>query len=107
MSDLIIVLDCGSTNLRAVAVDTRGEVVGSTSRPNAASSQPEGEAQWRVWDLPALWRKLSEACRETVAGVSPDAIRGVVVTTWGADGAPVAADGGLTYPIISWQCPRT
>lgn len=107
MSDLIIVLDCGSTNLRAVAVDTRGEVVGSTSRPNAASPQPEGEAEWRIWDLPALWRKLSDACRETVAGVSPDAIRGVVVTTWGADGAPVAADGDLTYPVISWQCPRT
>jgi L-fuculokinase len=107
MSDLVIVLDCGSTNLRAVAVDAAGEVVGSASRPNAASPQPEGEAQWRVWDLPALWRKLSEACRETVAGLSGETIHGVVATTWGADGAPVRGDGGLTYPIISWQCPRT
>jgi L-fuculokinase len=107
MSDLIIVLDCGSTNLRAVAVDSRGEVVGSASRANAASPQAEGEADWLVWDLAALWRKLSEACRETVAGVSTAAIRGVVVTTWGADGAPVRADGGLAYPVISWQCPRT
>jgi len=44
MSDLIIVLDCGSTNLRAVAVDAEGEVQASASRPNASSPQPGGEA---------------------------------------------------------------
>lgn len=106
--DLIIVLDCGSTNLRAVAVDARGEVVASASRPNAATPQAGGEPGWLVWDLPALWRKLSDACRETVAGLPSEAtIRGVVATTWGADGAPVRGDGGLAYPVISWQCPRT
>lgn len=107
MSDLIIVLDCGSTNLRAVAVDARGEVLSSASRPNASSPQPDGGPGWLIWDLPALWRKLAEACRETVGAVSPDAIRGVVATTWGADGAPIRADGTLAYPVISWQCPRT
>ena len=34
-------------------------------------------------------------------------IEGVIVATWGADGAPRGEDGSLTYPIISWQCSRT
>jgi L-fuculokinase len=107
MNEIIVVLDCGATNLRAVAVDERGEVVGAASRANASSPQPGGEPGWLIWDLDAVWGRLSEACREVCTGLAADRVRGVVATTWGADGAPVRSDGSLAYPVISWQCPRT
>lgn len=103
----VIVLDCGSTNLTVAAVDERGELVASAARPNEATPQPGGEPGWRIWDLDAIWDRLGGACREVTAAVDAAAIRGVIATTWGADGAPMRPDGRLAYPVISWQCPRT
>jgi L-fuculokinase len=103
----MIVLDCGSTNLTVAAVDDRGELVASSARPNEATPQPGGEPGWRVWDLDAIWAKLCDAGREVTAALDSGGIRGVIATTWGADGAPVRPDGSLAYPVISWQCPRT
>jgi L-fuculokinase len=106
-SDLAVVLDCGATNARAVAIDETGQVVAEASRPNAPRPQPGGEPGWLIWDLDEVWGKLADASREACAGLSAGRIRAVTVTTFGADGAPLTRDGTLTYPIISWQCNRT
>lgn len=106
-SELVLVFDCGSTNLRVVAVSPTGEIVAQASRPNRAFPQPGGEPSWIIWDLERIWDNLSQATREVSATVRPENIRAVTITTWGADGAPVRRDGTLTYPPISWQCPRT
>lgn len=105
--ELVMVFDCGSTNLRVVAVSPTGELVGQASRPNRAVPQPKGKLGWMVWDLKEIWSKLAQAAREVSAAVGSERIKAVTVTTWGADGAPVRRDGTLTYPPISWQCPRT
>ncbi len=105
--EFVLVLDCGSTNLRAVAIDSAGRTLAQSSRPNRSHPQPNGEPGWLIWDLDEIWRKLSEVARETSTSVGPENIKAVIVTTWGADGAPVRRDGSLTYPPISWQCPRT
>ncbi len=98
--DIVIVLDCGATNARAVAVDAGGNIVAQAGRPGA----PAG---WLIWDLDALWGRLCEACRQVCAQVETERIGAVTVTTFGADGAPVDGAGNLTYPVISWQCSRT
>jgi len=105
--EFVLVLDCGSTNLRAVAIDSAGRTLAQSSRPNRSHPQPSGEPGWLIWDLDEIWRKLSEVTQETSTLVGPENIKAAIVTTWGADGAPVRRDGGLTYPPISWQCPRT
>ena len=108
MSDeLVLVLDCGATNARAVAVDTTGRVVSSASRPNEPARQPDAPEDWRIWPLNDVFAKLADACSEAIAAIEPERIRALTVTTFGADGAPVSADGELTYPVISWQCSRT
>ncbi|MFP4248521.1 MAG: FGGY family carbohydrate kinase [Armatimonadota bacterium] len=108
MSDeLVVVLDCGATNARAVAVDTSGQVVASASLPNQPKQQPESPDDWRIWPLDEVFGKLASACAEALAEVDPGRVAAVTVTTFGADGAPVDADNGLTYPVISWQCDRT
>jgi len=107
MQESILVLDCGSTNLRAVTIDASGRSVAQASRPNRSYPQTGEKPGWLIWDLDEIWRRLSEAAREVSRTVGPENVKAVIVTTWGADGAPVRRDGTLTYPPISWQCPRT
>jgi len=105
--ELVLVLDCGSTNVRAVAVSPNGDLVAQASRPNQTAPQPGGKPGWLIWDLEELWGRLAQVAREVSTAVGPERIEAVTVTTWGADGAPVRRDGTATYPPIAWQCPRT
>jgi len=102
-----MVMDCGATTTRAIAVDTRGNLVAGASRPSSPAPQPGGAGDWRIWDLDEVWGKLCDASREVCRQVAPERIKGVTVVTFGADGAPLRKDGTLAYPIISWQCQRT
>ena len=105
--EVVLVFDCGATNLKVVAVDPQGRIVAHASRANGPKPQKDGEPGWLVWDLEEIWRRLCEGAREVSKKIGPESIKAVTVTTWGADGAPVKRDGALTYPPISWQCPRT
>ncbi len=106
--DVAVVLDCGATNARVIAVDSRGQTLASASRPNTAAPQPGApDDQWRIWDLDEVFGKLADASSEVCGQIDASRIAAVTVTTFGADGAPVRADGTLTYPIISWQGRRT
>ncbi|MEN6303645.1 MAG: FGGY family carbohydrate kinase [Armatimonadia bacterium] len=101
----VIVVDCGSTNIRAIAVDETGQIVASAGRPNDSTPQEGQPRGYIIWDLPQLWKKICDVCRE-VAPRATD-VRAMTLTTWGADGAPVREDGTLAYPPICWQDNRT
>jgi len=106
--DVAVVFDCGATNLRVMAVDSRGQTLASASRRSKTTPQPQAVSdEWRIWDLEEVWGKLAGACQEVCRQVDTTRIAAVTVTTFGADGAPVRSDGTLTYPIISWQGTRT
>ncbi len=106
--DVAIIFDCGSTNAAVVAVDYRGQIVESASHPNAPVIPPDAGSQgWRIWDLEDVWGKLADACQQVCGQIDADRIKAVTVTTFGADGAPVRADGTLSYPVICWQDERT
>ena len=107
MSDLVLVVDCGSTNITSAAVDAQGNVLASVSEPNGTAAQPGGPGEWVITDMEALWRRVCKTTSGLCEEVGADRIAAVTIATWGADGAPVRADGTLTYPIINWQCPRT
>jgi L-fuculokinase len=102
-----MVMDCGSTNATVVAVDERGEMVCSASRPNGPAFQEGGVENWRVWDLGQVWSKLCAACREVCAGLNAEHIKAATICTFGADGAPVRRNGTQTYPAICWEDGRT
>jgi len=102
-----VVFDCGSTNITVVAVAPDGRILASASRPNEFAPDPEGQPGWLIWDVEALWGRLCGAAQEMVAGLAGAEPVACAVTTWGADGAPVRADGTLTFPPIAWACPRT
>lgn len=104
MPDIAIVFDCGATNVRAVAVDASGEILAAAGGPNAPREQQRGGL---IWDTDEIWGKLAGACREVCAQVPAEDLRAITVTTFGADGTPVEAQGQQTYPLISWQDNRT
>jgi len=101
---LVAVVDCGSTNVRAVVVDSNGVFTAQSSLPNKPSPQPGGMG-WLIWNMDELWDRVRTVLRNVLSKVGK--VDAVIVTTWGADGAPVKRNGELTYPPICWQCPRT
>lgn len=103
----VLVLDCGSTNLRAVVVDEAGRFTAEASRRNTALRSDPSQPDWYVWDYETLWMDICHVIRESTQAVDRKELGAVIVTTWGADGASVRRDGSLTYPPIAWQCPRT
>ncbi len=104
--DVVIVLDCGATNIRAIAVDAQGTVVAKASTPNASRPAQEN-AQWHIWSLADILRRLAECCQKIMPRLNGCRVHALTVTTFGVDGALVDAQGELLYPIISWKCPRT
>ncbi|MCD6232737.1 hypothetical protein J7K28_09035 [Candidatus Aerophobetes bacterium] len=103
MNSRVIVFDCGSTNLRVAAVDIKGNILAQQNYNNAPVKQ---NSTFLIWDVENIWNKLTRACRRVCASIGQSGIKGVIVTTWGGDGAPVDKNGHLTYPVISWQCLR-
>lgn len=104
--DVVLVIDCGTTNVVVAAVDATGDIAASVGKPNGPVPQPGGEPGWLVWDLDALWRGVCDSIREVTTRLAGAQVDGITVTTWGADGAPVTAAGELTYPVIAWECAR-
>ncbi|MGF1689056.1 L-fuculokinase [Photobacterium japonica] len=107
---LSIILDCGATNVRAIAIDHTGKIQASHYIKNETST-PTGhatdKATYHIWCFDAIWQKLVTCCQQVTQQINIADIQGVAVTTFGVDGAPFDADGQQIYPIISWKCPRT
>ena len=103
---VIIVLDCGATNVRAVAINEKGEIIAQKSYPNNTQSDPEFNGGL-IWDVDEIWSKLVKATRLVVSLINKDDIVGITVTSFGVDGAPMKKSGEMLYPVISWACQRT
>ena len=104
--DIVIVFDCGATNVRVIAIDSRGVVVASHSLTNNTSPDPFYPA-YRIWDVNEIWKKMCRASKKVISRISRNDIAGVTVTTFGVDGTFFDRSGRMLYPVISWQCERT
>ena len=104
--DVILVLDCGATNVRAMAVDRQGKIIARAATANASDIAAE-KSDWHQWSLEAIMQRFADCCRQIHDQLASCTVRGITVTTFGVDGALVDEQGALLYPIISWKCPRT
>lgn len=52
--EVILVLDCGATNVRAIAVNRQGKIVARASTPNASDIAMENNT-WHQWSLDCLF----------------------------------------------------
>jgi L-fuculokinase len=104
--DIVIVFDCGATNIRVIAINSKGEILASESFPNYARPDPFYPS-YRIWDVREIWSKMCLASQKVVSQINPNNISGVTVTTFGVDGTLFDKSGNMLYPVISWQCERT
>lgn len=104
--DVVLVLDCGATNVRAIAVDPAGRLIAQASVPNASQAADE-DPGWHIWSLEAILLRFAECCRHIAPTLAQCTVHAITVTTFGVDGALVDDKGQLLYPVISWKCPRT
>lgn len=104
--DIIIVFDCGATNVRAVAIDSKGIIHASESYSNNTRPDPLYPA-YRIWDVNEIWDKMCQASVKVLGRIQKEKIAGITVTTFGVDGTLFDKSGKMLYPVISWQCERT
>lgn len=104
--EVVLVLDCGATNIRTIAVNRDGKIKAVSSLRNETSPDPE-YPEYRIWDVDLLWDKFKKTTRDVIQRLSGEKIVAVTVDTFGVDGAPFDARGNMLYPVISWQCKRT
>jgi len=106
MNEAVLILDCGASSVRAVAVDFQGKVLAKEALPNATRPSPENP-HWHLWPLEEILSKLGTCSRALKARLPQLTVKGLAITSFGVDGAFLDEQGRLLYPVISWKCPRT
>ena len=104
--DIVVVFDCGATNVRVIALNSKGDILASESYPNNTQPDPFYPS-YRIWDVNEIWTKMCRASQKVISQINPYNIAGVTVTTFGVDGTLFDKSGKMLYPVISWQCERT
>jgi L-fuculokinase len=104
--DIVIVFDCGATNVRVIAINSKGIIIASESLPNNTKPDPYYPA-YRIWDIDEIWGKMCQASVKVIRDINKNDIAGVTATTFGVDGTLFDKAGKMLYPVISWQCERT
>jgi len=106
--DFLLGLDVGSTSLKAIIYDLRGNVVAKGSEPTERFNPYPKNPEWAIWKPEQIWGGVAASIKEAVSQIENKTdIKGVAVTGMGMDGVPVDKEGKWLYPFISWHCPRT
>jgi len=102
---LLIGIDVGTTNLKAVLYDARrGETVAVATRP---TPERHPRPDWSEFDADEVWGGVVACVREIMRAVpEPRRIAGVAVASMGEAGVALDAAGVPLYPFIAWYDPR-
>jgi xylulokinase len=97
---LLVGVDAGTTNTKAVVFDAAGQVGASASEPTPIGyPRPE----WAEYDGEALWATAAAAIRAALAGIAdPSRVQGVCFASMGETAVPIDAAGNATGPAIAW-----
>lgn len=103
-SGVLIGLDIGTTNTKAVAFDpTSGRVITVVSIPTRSLSPAPG---WTEIDPEELWQGVTTCLRQVVTQVEAPVL-GIGVSSMAEAGVPLDTEGKPLYRIIHWHDPRT
>jgi xylulokinase len=106
--ELLMGLDLGSTNIKAIIYTKDGKPVSESSNRLPLTFNNPDHPTWCVWKHDDVWNIAKKAIGESVKKLAPgDTVKALAVTGFGMDGLPLDRDGKELYDLISWQCPRT
>jgi xylulokinase len=102
---LLVGIDLGTTNIKAIVFEPDGAVVAGASVPTPTIYP---RPTWAYHDPHEFWCKAAQAIREAVSKVEhPERIVSVAATSTGETGFPIDAAGEATYESIAWFDGRT
>jgi xylulokinase len=102
--DLLLGVDVGTTNCKAILFDLEGRPVAQASAPTP-TRRPQ--PNWAEYDPRALWATVAGTIRAVVGQVGPARVRGVAAASMGESGLLVDRRGCPISPIIAWYDSRT
>jgi xylulokinase len=102
---LLVGVDAGTTNTKAVVFDAAGTVIAAASEPTPiAYPRPE----WAEYDGESLWQRSARAIRAALDQVAdPGRVAGIAFASMAETAVPLDAAGQPTGPAIAWFDKRT
>jgi xylulokinase len=102
---LLIGLDMGSTNVKAVVYEPDGRTVAQASVPTVTHYP---RPTWAFFKPDELWSSAAKVIREATARIDdPRRIAGIAVASMAEAGVPLDSHGEPTYDAIAWFDRRT
>jgi xylulokinase len=102
---LLLGLDMGSTNVKAVAYEPDGRAVAQASVPTVTHYP---RPTWAFFRPDELWSSAARVIRDVTARIDdPRRIAGVAVASMAEAGVPLDASGEPAYDAIAWFDRRT
>ena len=106
--ELLMGLDLGSTNIKAIIYTKNGKPVSEASLRFPLTHDNPDHPAWCVWKHEDVWNISKKAIGESVKKLGPgNTVKAIAVTGFGMDGLPLDKNGKELYDLISWQCTRT
>jgi xylulokinase len=101
---LLLGVDVGTTNCKAILFGRSGRQVASAHMPTP-TIQPH--PNWAEYDPQALWETVAIAIRQVVGRVNPARVRGVAAASMGESGVLLDRHGRPLHRIVAWYDSRT
>jgi xylulokinase len=102
---LLVGIDVGTTNIKAVIFDLHGRLVAADTRKTPVHYPRPGWAYFRPQEI---WDTTVAALRDAITQVEdPQRIAGLAVASMGESGVPIDAGGVELYDAIAWFDNRT
>ncbi len=102
---LLIGLDVGTTNIKAIVFNTTGEVIAGASVKTPTHHPRPG---WAFYRPNELWAQTLDALRQAVAETpAPDRIVSIAIASIGETGFPLDSHGEAIYDGLAWFDIRT
>jgi glycerol kinase len=102
---LILAIDQGTTNTKAILVDAGGAIVAQASRPMAIEYPQPG---WVQQDAVAIWQAVRECIDECLSAAGSPALAAIGISNQRETGvAWDRASGRPVGPAVVWQCRRS
>lgn len=101
---LLLGIDVGTTNCKALVFDTGGRLCASGGAPTPTRRPRPG---WAEYDPQTLWETVVAVVRQALAQVDAAQVRGVAVASMGEAGLLLDAGGRAVTPIIAWYDSRS
>lgn len=105
--DLLMGVDIGSTNTKAVVFDREGRIVSAGSEQTRLSYD-RMHPTWTYWAPEDILNGVKQAISQALKGLKPDdRILAMACSCFSADFVPVDSEFQPLYPFKSWHCART